>query len=539
MYDIQLDRSYFPAQRDLPILETTVGGVLREQVAKTPDALALTEAGISGKIGRSWTYRELLADADRLALSLLSQFEPGERICIWAPNAPEWVIMEFAAALAGLTLVTANPAYQERELRYVLEQSQSAALFLVREHRGNPMARIGAAAAAGNARLRAIVDLEDHDALFGAASGSGVFPEVSPGDPVQIQYTSGTTGFPKGAIINHRGMTNNARHHYILSGVAEGDTSLNFMPLFHTASCGLTTLGSVQRGCRMVLARLFDALAMLDIIESERVGAVIGVPTMFVGFVEAQRARPRETSSVRCAAAGGSIVPLELIRQVRELLGWDLLPVYGQTENSPLLTQVRPGDPEPMRSTTVGQALPHTEISIRDPKDNEVVGIGAVGEICTRGYAVMTGYNDNPEATAAAIDGDGWLHTGDLGSMDERGFLSVTGRVKDMIIRGGENLFPAEIEGVILEHPAVIETAVVGMPDDRWGEIVVAFVRLTDGASFDEPAMIHHCRERIAPHKTPCRWIEVDEWPLTGPGKIQKFVLRDRLIAGAYGPATA
>jgi fatty-acyl-CoA synthase len=538
MYNVQLDGSYFPSQRDLPVLETTVGAVLREQAAKTPDAPALVEARLSGESGRRWTYGELLADAERLARALLSRFTPGERVCIWAPNAPEWVIVEYAAALAGLTLVTANPAYQERELRYVLEQSGAAGLFLVREHRGNPMWSIGHKAAADNPRVRAIIDIEDQDALFAGSDSAADFPDVSAGGPVQIQYTSGTTGFPKGAIISHRGITNNARHHYALSGVAEGDRALNFMPLFHTASCGLTTLGCAQFGCAMVLARMFDAPLMLDIIERERVNVLIGVPTMFVAMVEAQRARPREVGSVTSAGAGGAMVPLELIRQVRGLLGWQILPVYGQTENSPLLTQARPGDSEELRGATVGQPMPQMEVSILDPATNAVAALGAVGEICTRGYAVMIGYNDNPEATAAAIDAEGWLHTGDLGTMDERGFVSITGRVKDMIIRGGENLFPAEIEGVILEHESVVEAAVVGMPDERWGEIVVAFVRLSAGASLDEAALIHHCRERIAPHKTPCRWIEVDEWPLTGPGKIQKFVLRDRLIAGDYGPVT-
>jgi fatty-acyl-CoA synthase len=538
MYDVTLASSYFPEQRDLPVLETTVGGVLREQAAETPDAAALVEAGPTGEIGRCWTYSELLEQSERLARLLLSRFEPGERICIWAPNAPEWIIVAYAAALAGLTLVTANPAYQERELRYVLEQSKAAGLFHVREHRGNPMARIVAEAAAGNARLRAIVDIEDHQALFGGVEWGGLLPEVSPGDPAQIQYTSGTTGFPKGAIISHRGITNNARLYYCVSGVAEGDTVLNFMPLFHTASCGLATLGSVQFGCRMVLARQFDAPAMLDIIEAEHVGILLGVPTMYVGLLEAQLARPRDTRSVRCAGVGGSMVPAELTRRVRELCGWDLLQVYGQTENSPLLTQTRPDDPAESRAS-VGQPMPRTEMSIRDPQTNAVVAIGAVGEICTRGYAVMIGYNDNPEATAAAIDANGWLHTGDLGTMDKHGFVSITGRVKDMIIRGGENLFPAEIEGVILEHSSVAEAAVVGVPDDRWGEIAVAFVRLAAGADLDVPALHGHCRDRIAPHKTPARWIEISEWPLTGPGKIQKFVLRERLIAGHYGPATA
>ena len=534
MYEVALTRSYFPAQHDLPVLETTVGGVLRDQAKRTPDATALIEPALNGKAGRRWTYLELFNVAERLAHALSSRFKPGERICIWAPNAPEWVIMEYAAALAGLTLVTANPAYQERELRYVLEQSRADGLFYVREHRGNPMERIAAAAAAGNSRLRESVDLEDHEALFVGAESATLLPDVSPDDAVQIQYTSGTTGFPKGAMISHRGLTNNARFHFALSGARQGETTLNFMPLFHTASCGLMTLGTAQFGCAMVLARQFDAAAILDIVEKEQVNVLMGVPTMFVGLLEAQRKRPRDLSSVHCAGSGGAVVPLELIRQVREELGWEILTVYGQTENSPLLTQERVDDPEEGRGKSVGQALPQTEISIRDPKTNEVVPVDTVGEICTRGYAVMIGYNDNPAATAEAMDAEGWLHTGDLGTIDARGFVAVTGRVKDMIIRGGENLFPAEIEGVILEHPSVAETAVVGMPDDRWGEIAVAFIRPTAAALVDEPALIAHCRERIAAHKIPAHWIAVDEWPLTGPGKIQKFVLRERLRDGHY-----
>lgn len=261
----------------------------------------------------------------------------------------------------------------------------------------------------------------------------------------------------------------------------------------------------------------------------------MGVPTMFVGLLEAQRTRPRAVGSVRSAVSGGATVPAELIRQVLDVLGWDLLTVYGQTENSPLLTQIRTDDPAEVRGTSVGQAFPQTEISIRDPRTNEVVGLGTVGEICTRGYAVMIGYNDDPEATNQAIDVEGWLHTGDLGTINARGYVAVTGRVKDMIIRGGENLFPAEIEGVILEHPSVAEAAVVGAPDNHWGEIAVAFVRVTAAAAIDEAALTAHCRDRIAPHKIPARWITIDEWPLTGSGKIQKFVLRERLEAGHYG----
>jgi fatty-acyl-CoA synthase len=537
MYRVHLTESYFPAQPDDVVRETTVGGILRAQAAATPDAEALVEADLAGQLGRRWSYAGLLRDSERLAQALLSRYRPGERVAVWAPNVPEWVILEYAAGLAGLTLVTANPAYQPRELKYVLEQSRACGLFLVREFRGNPMAAIAAEVAAGLPALREVVDLDDHDALFAGAARGGPLPEVKPGDPVQIQYTSGTTGFPKGAVLHHRGVTNNARFYGLRAGLRAGDTMINYMPLFHTAGCGMTTLGGAQHACRIILARLFDPPRILDLMEAERVEIMLGVPTMLVALLEAQAARPRDLSAVRLTVSGGSMVPPELVRRCLDLFGGAFQTVYGQTESSPLLTQMRSDDSFEDMCETVGQAVAQTELSIRDPRTNAVVPVGQVGEICARAYSVMLGYNDNPEATAAAIDSQGWLHTGDLGTMDERGYLRITGRVKEMIIRGGENLFPAEIENVLLEHPDVAEVAVVGVPDERWGEIVVCFLRLSAGARLDKPALVAHCRERIAAQKTPAHWVEVSDWPLTGSGKIQKFVLRDRFVAGAFQPA--
>ncbi len=535
MYQVDLTSSYFPAQQDDVVLESTVGGVLREQAARTPDAVALVEAGMTGELGRSWTYAQLLADSERLARALLSRYRPGERVAVWAPNVPEWVLMEYAAGLAGLTLVTANPAYRPRELKFVLEQSRSVGLFIVSEYRGNPMAQIAAEVAAELPALREVVDLDDHAALFAGSDLATPLPEVGAGDPVQIQYTSGTTGFPKGAVLHHRGVTNNACYFMSRVGGRPGDTILNFMPLFHTAGCGLATLGAVQAGCRMILAKLFDPGRMLDIMEAEDVVGLMGVPTILVALTEAQRARPRDLKAMRVAASGGSMVAPDLVRAVRSLFGCDFQTVYGQTETSPLLTQTRSDDSMEDLCETVGQAVPQTELSIRDPHTNAVMPIGAVGEICARGYCVMLGYNDNPEANARTIDAEGWLHTGDLGTMDARGFVRITGRVKEMIIRGGENLFPAEIENVLLEHPDVAEVAVVGAPDERWGEIVICFLRPAAGAALDKAALVAHCRERISPQKTPAHWIEISEWPLTGSGKIQKFVLRDRFVGGEFG----
>jgi fatty-acyl-CoA synthase len=537
MIEVHLTDSHFAAATHDPVLDTTVGGVLVERATTAPNMEALVEADVAGRLRRRWTYAELLADAGRLATALLSRYRPGDRICVWAPNLPEWVILEYAAGLAGLTVVTANPAYQPRELRYVLEQSGAVGLFHVAEHRGNPMARIAAEVTADLAAVRELVNLEDPAALFAGDHASAPPPSVGPLDPAQIQYTSGTTGFPKGVVLHHRGITNNARFSNAVMGLGSGDTLINVMPLFHTAGCGLLTLGAVQFGARMILVRAFDPDAVLDIIASERVSFLLGVPTMLVALLEAQAARPRDVSSVRIAASGGAMVPPELVRRVREVFGCDFHIVYGQTEASCLLTiaSCRDGAPDD-EIETVGQPIAQTDLSIRDPRTGAVLPVGAVGEICGRSYGRMLEYNDNPAATAAALDADGWLRTGDLGTMDARGRVRVTGRVKEMIIRGGENLFPAEIENILLEHPGVAEAAIVGVPDDRWGEIVVAFLRRAPSAALSKAALVAHCRAHLAPFKTPAHWVEVHDWPLTGSGKIQKFVLRERFMSGEWAP---
>ena len=534
MYVVSLTESYFPAQCDGEILATTVGSILRDAAADMPDATALTEARADGTIGRSWIYRELLAEAERLAAALTTRFEPGERVAVWSPNTPEWVILEFAIALAGLTLVTVNPAYQAKELNYVLEQSRAAGLFLVHEFRGNPMADIARDVCAQLPAVRHVVDMEDPAALFAPVARARALPPVAPGDPAQIQYTSGTTGFPKGAVLSHRSLTNNARLCMGMWEARRGDVYLNMMPMFHTSGCASGLLGAVQWRCRMILAKLFEPVNMNALIAQEHVDLMAGVPTMLIAMLEAHARRPRDMSSLRFIVSGGTMVPPELVRNVQDIFGCRLSIIYGQTETSPGLTHTRLTDSFEDRTQTVGQAFPQTEISIRDPATSSVVPIGVVGEICSRGYCNMIAYNDNPAATAKTIDGDGWLHTGDLGTMDARGFLRVTGRIKDMIIRGGENLFPAEIENVLATHPDVAEAAVVGVPDAKWGEIAICFLRPAAGRSFDKSDLIRHVRRELAAPKTPAQWIVVDAFPLTASGKVQKFVLRDRFIAGEY-----
>jgi len=535
MTKVDLTASYFAATTDDAVLDTTVGGLLLSRAAETPDIEALVEADLTGRRRRRWTYAQLAADARRLATALLSRYRPGDRICVWAPNLPEWVILEYAAGLAGLTLVTANPAYQPRELRYVLEQSGAVGLFYVAEHRGNPMARIAAEVTTDLAAVRELIDLEDPTALFAGEDAACDLPSVGPLDPAQIQYTSGTTGFPKGVILHHRGVTNNARFSNAVMGLGPGDTLINVMPLFHTAGCGLLTLGAVQSGARMVLVRTFDPDAVLEVIASERVTFLLGVPTMLVALLETQAVRPRALSSVRTTGSGGAMVPPDLVRRVRDVFGCDFYIVYGQTEASCLLTIARCRDGAPDGEIeTVGQPIAQTAVSIRNPGTGAILPIGGVGEIWARSYGRLLEYNDNPAATAVALDAEGWLHTGDLGTMDAHGRLRVTGRVKEMIIRGGENLFPAEIENVLLEHPDIAEAAVVGVPDDRWGEIVVAFLRRAPGAALEKASLVAHCRAHLAAFKTPAHWVEVDGWPLTGSGKIQKFVLRERFVAGEW-----
>jgi fatty-acyl-CoA synthase len=534
MYQVLLRESYFPAQGDDVVLDTTVGGVLRDAAMKSPDAEALVEARADGSIGRRWTYRELLHDAERLADALLSRYEPGERIAIWSPNTPEWAIVEFASGIAGLTLVTVNPSYQAKELSYVLKQSRSAGLSLIGECRGNPLAQIASTVRSDLPQLREVIDLDDHAALFATSATPRARPPVNANDPTQVQYTSGTTGFPKGAVLSHRNLTNNARFSLARMGAQAGATYLNVMPMFHTAGCSIGLLGSVQLRCRLVMARLFEPANMLALIESERVNLMIAVPTMLIAMLEAQAARPRDTSSLRGVMSGGAMVPPELVARIEKTFGCGFTIIYGQTETSPGLTQTRLDDPPLERVETIGQAYPHTELSVRDTPGNRVVPVDTVGEICARAYSVMLGYNDNPEATARTIDGEGWLHTGDLGTMDAKGFVRITGRVKDMIIRAGENIFPAEIENVLITHPGVAEVAVVGVPDPRLGEIAICFLRARPGAVLDAADLVRHVRGELAAPKTPARWIVLDAFPLTGSGKIQKFVLRDRYVAGEF-----
>lgn len=528
-----LQESYWRAEAGEFKTALTIGAMLAKQAAARGDAPALKELTSAGEIGRAWTYAALHEDATRLARALASRHAKGARVAVWANNIPEWVLMEFASAMAGLTLVTINPAFQARELKYVLEQSRAEGLYLVDEFRGNPMAKIADEVCAEVPQIRHRIRLTDHAALYEGAD-RGRLPDVAPSDVCQIQYTSGTTGFPKGALLHHWGLLKNGHDSMTRAGVDPGDAFVHHMPLFHTTGCAILVLGGLARGASMLLAPIFDPDMIVKVIEREQPKFMLGVPTMIVALIEAVEKSGRDVSSIKRIMSGGSMVPPELVRKAQAVFGSVIQIVYGQTEASPVITQTRHDDAFEDLCGTIGSPLPDVDVSIRDVATNSVVPIGAQGEICARGYLIMDGYNDNPEATAKAIDKDGWLHTGDLGRMDERGFLKITGRVKEMIIRGGENLFPAEIENALLEHEEIVEIAVVGVPDEKWGEQVACFMRARAAARPTPAALKAFVRERLAAQKTPAYWIWVDAWPLTGSGKIQKFKLAEAFGRGDY-----
>ena len=533
MYKVQLEESYFPAQADTPYREMTIAQVLREQAERLGDQKALRELLDSGDIGREWTFSELLADAEKVGRALASRHSAGTRIGIFASNCPEWVLIEYGAALAGLTLVTINPSFTPREVKFVLEQSGAEAIYYLPLVRGSELKPIVDAACDEIPAIKHRVAINDPDTML-AGHDSGELRETDPFDIVQIQYTSGTTGFPKGVLLHQQGLLQSNFDVFKRIGVEEGESFVCPFPLFHTAGGAVSVLGSLTVGVTLILVSNFDPAAIVKAIERERPEVLGGVATMYVAIIEAARTMGADCTSIQRNVSGGALVAPELVRAGREVFGAPILIVYGQTESSPGITHTWPTDSEEDLTQTIGQPLAHMEVSIRDTNDNSVCPIDAQGEICVRGYHVMKGYNNNPEATAEAVDPDSWLHTGDLGKMDTRGYVKITGRVKEMIIRGGENLFPAEIEAAMLEHPMVAEVAVAGVADEKWGELVACFMRAAEGEKPSVDELRAFIRERLSPQKTPAYWAWVTEWPMTGSGKIQKFELGKAFERGEF-----
>lgn len=527
----ELTLAYWPADDREAVLEASIGETLRAAAAAHGPRTGLVE-GIPGA-GRRWTYGELLTASEAVARALLVRFSPGERIAVFAANCPEWVLIEFGAALAGLTLVTVNPAFLAKEVSYVLGQSKASGVLVQPSYRGRDLAEVVTAVRGDLPHLRELISLAHWDAFVVSGSPNAVLPDVNPFDTAQIQYTSGTTGFPKGAQLTHRGLVNNGRFFAGALRAGPQDVWVNPMPMFHTAGCGLVTLGALQTGGVHVLPPGFDPAIMLALFEQERGTLMLSVPTMLIRMLDHPDAKTRNVASWRLASLGGAPVPPELVRRAADEFGVKVAIGFGQTEASPYITHTVPDDPHPDWIETVGAPLPQTEVKVIHPLTGETLPLGETGEICARGCGVMKGYFDNPGATAQALDAEGWLHTGDLGSMDAHGYCRVEGRLKDMIIRGGENIYPREIEDVLFTHPSVANVSVVGIPDTEWGEQVAAFVQPRPGCAPEEDDLAGFCRARLASFKVPRLWRVVDQFPQTASGKIQKFVLRQQLLSEA------
>ncbi|WP_027577825.1 AMP-binding protein [Bradyrhizobium sp. Ai1a-2] len=522
--------SYLPAEATEPVFDISIGDALRKSAATWPIRLALIEGIAEKDARRRWTFEQLLAESEKVARALLRRFAPGEHVAIWAANVPEWVLVEFGAALAGVTLVTVNPAYLGEELAFVLKQSRANGVIVQDVYRNRDL--VGTVEAVRNTLpdLREVIALSGWPEFIAGGDPAAPLPEVTAADVAQIQYTSGTTGRPKGARLTHRNLANNGRIYARTIGADDNDILVNPMPMFHTAGCGLCTLGALQTGGTQVLPPGYDPELMLSLFEEERGTITICVPTMLIRMLDSPDIGDRDLSSWRLVTLGGAPVPPELVRRALER-GVKVAIGFGQTEASPYLTHTLPDDPHPDWISTVGRPLPQTEIKIVDPKTGETLPRGEIGEICARGYSIMKDYFDDPAATRSAIDAEGWLHTGDLGSLDEHGYCRVQGRHRDMIIRGGENIYPREIEDLLYTHPAILGAAVVGMPDRDWGEVPVAFIQIKPGHVASDEELMEFCRQRLASYKVPRVWRVVEQFPQTASGKIQKFVLRDLYMA--------
>jgi fatty-acyl-CoA synthase len=509
-------------QAGVSLQELSVGAALREAAAAEPDRLAV----IDPASGRRLTYAELLARSQRVARGLLERFSPGEHVAACMPNRPEFLLLQFGAALAGMVLVPVPPALRGRDLAHVLRASHAAGVFFSPEFRGASLTELIAQLRAELPELREAVSLDGWPAFLAAAPADGELPEIDPGDPSQVQFTSGSTGAPKGAVLHHRGILNCARFTAADLELGRDDVWLACLPLCYIAGCAITVAAALQARATLVLCD-FDPGLVLSLIESERATVTLLAAAMVQMLLEHEDFARRDLSSLRLVCVGGSAIAPELARQAQAALGVPMTVMYGLTEACGIVAQTRIDDPEDDRVQTIGRPHPHVEVKIIDPWRGGEVPAGAAGELVLRGYFVMDGYLDMPEATREAIDPDGWLHTGDLATLDDRGYLRITGRLKEIINRGARKIAPGEIEALLTSHPAVALTAVIGIPDQRLGEEIAAFVRLAPDATVTEGELARLCAEQLAPFKRPRHWIFLDEMPLTRSGKVHKPALRD------------
>lgn len=539
----------------MAILHQTVGQTVRKQAALHPD----TEAYVYPEHGVRKTYREFDEETDRLAKAFMGLgIEKGEHIAIWSDNKREWLLSQFATGKMGGVLVTVNTSYQSSELEYLLKQSESTTLILGEEFKGNNYIDIINAvcpelktAEKGNIRCAKLPHLERVIVMSGnaypgiyswsefEAFADGIsdgqleerFDSMDPDDVINIQYTSGTTGFPKGVMLTHANVVNNGKLVGDTINLTERDRLCIPVPFFHCFGCVLGTMAAVTHSTTMVIAEQFEPKKVLQMVQDEKCTGLHGVPTMFIAELNHPDFASIDTSTLRTGIMAGSPCPIEVMKKVISDMGVSEITIaYGQTESSPVITQTRADDAIEKRVSTVGKPHAEVEVKIIDPATGETVAAGVPGELCTRGYHIMKGYYNNEEATNNAIDQDGWLHTGDIALEDEDGYIAITGRIKDMVIRGGENIYPREIEEFLYSHSAIQDVQVVGVPDPKYGEELMAWIILKEGERMDAEELRDYCTGKISRHKIPRYFEFTKEYPMTASGKIQKFKLRELSI---------
>jgi fatty-acyl-CoA synthase len=527
-----LTSSCWPADRSQSLLEITLGGLLRQVAREVPDRVALVDGVSDPALRRRWTYAQLLRDAERVARALLRRFTVGERVVVYASNSPEWVLLQYAMSFAGLILVPVNPAYTARELEFVTRNCDAAGIIFESSYRGRDLRDVvEELSRAKPPNLREFMPMEAFDSLLADGDSTLALPVIVPGQTLQIQYTSGTTGSPKGALLHHRGVINTARNIALRMRFPDGGIHINAMPMFHIAGSAVAEMGVLALRGTFVLMPHFDAGLMLELFEAERGNATLIVPTMILSLLDHPDRPRRDVSSLRTILSGAANVPAALVRRTQEILNCQICIIFGQTESNGPITLTSPGDSIEDQTETVGRPLPHVDVKIVDPEKEATLPLDAVGEIWVKGYQTMSGYHALPAESKMTVRADGWLRTGDLGTMDSRGYVKITGRLKEMIIRGGMHLYPKEMEDVLFDHPEIAQVSVLGVPDDKWGEVVATVLLAKNPDEAPSVESLHaFAAARLASQKVPELWFFVTEYPLTPSGKIQKPVLRDWIM---------
>jgi fatty-acyl-CoA synthase len=522
---------------DVPLLDETIGANLARTVAAHGDRDAL----VTRHQGLRWTYSEFADRVRALARGLIGLgLERGDRVGLWSPNYAEWTLLQYATAEIGLILVNINPAYRTHELSFALNQSGCRIVFAAPSFKSSDYVDMVEQVRPDCARLeRAVFFWDDEwDELVAGSASVGddavvaMASRLTPDDAINIQYTSGTTGFPKGATLSHRNILNNGYFVAELQRFTADDRLCIPVPFYHCFGMVMGNLGCTTHGATMVIpSDAFDATHVLDTVQAERCTALYGVPTMFIAELGHPDFDSYDLSTLRTGVMAGSPCPVEVMKSCVDRMHMaDVTICYGMTETSPVSTQTLPDDSLHHRTATVGRAHPHVEIRIAEPAGGRTLPRGETGEFCTRGYSVMSGYWNDPERTAEAIDGEGWMHTGDLAVMGADGYVNIVGRIKDMVIRGGENVYPREIEEFLYTHPDIEDVQVIGVPDERYGEELMALIKVRPGASPTDDELREFCRGTIAHFKIPRYFKIVEEFPMTVTGKVQKFKMREQAI---------